>query len=229
MQDHAIIVAATLGEYGRLMQEVEFPQGFFAREDESSDAEFYSVARKVVHIDEGAMAACRELYAELLPEAGEVLDLMSSWRSHLPGADAGRKVTGLGMNADEMADNPQLDEFVVHDLNAEARLPFDDSRFDGAVCSVSVQYMTQPIEGFREVNRVLKHDAPFVITFSNRCFPTKAVAAWRSVGDEDHKRLVRLYFARSGGWVDVQAETRLAGVPGLRDPLYAVWARKAPV
>jgi SAM-dependent methyltransferase len=208
------------------MPGVEFPQGFFQREDEASDSDFYSVPRKVVHIDEGAMAACRDLYAELLPAAGEILDLMSSWRSHLPDTGGDRRVVGLGMNAEEMADNPQLAEFVVHDLNAQVRLPFDDSRFDGAVCSVSIQYMTRPLETLREVQRVLAAGAPFVVTFSNRCFPTKAIAAWRSVGDEDHKRLVQLYFARSGGWDDIKAETRLGGMPGVRDPLYAVWARK---
>jgi SAM-dependent methyltransferase len=208
------------------VQDAEFPAGFFEREDQANDAQFYSTPRKVVHIDEGAIEACRDLYAELLPQGGEILDLMSSWRSHLPEAGKRRRVIGLGMNAEEMADNHQLDEFVVHDLNAESRLPFTDSRFSGVVCSVSIQYMTQPIETFREVNRVLREGGPFVVTFSNRCFPTKAIAAWRSLSDDDHKRLVQLYFARSGGWDGIRAEARLQGAPGIRDPLYAVWARR---
>jgi SAM-dependent methyltransferase len=200
-----------------------FPQGFFARDDESEDTAFYADPRMVVHIDEAAIAACRELYTELLPPSGRVLDLMSSWRSHLP-EDYPGTVVGLGLNADEMAENPQLSEFVVHDLNAEPTLPFADSSFDAVVCSVSVQYMTRPLDTFREVQRTLNAGAPFVITFSNRCFPTKAIAAWRSLGDEDHKRLVSLYFVRSGGWTEISAQTRLSGVPGISDPLYAVWA-----
>lgn len=204
-----------------------FPAGFFEREDDSNDERFYSEARKVVHIDEGAIAASRELYGELVPESGVVLDLMSSWRSHLREVSDERRVVGLGMNAEEMAENPQLSEFVIHDLNAEERLPFGDAAFDGAICSVSVQYMTRPIETFVEVRRVLKADAPFVLTFSNRCFATKAIAAWRSLNDEEHKRLVAVYFTRSEGWDGLTAETRLQGVVGLSDPLYAVWAFKS--
>ena len=204
-----------------------FPDGFFAREDEASDPEFYQIARKVVHIDDGAIEAVRQLYAEVLPPEGPILDLMSSWRSHLPNGAEGREVVGLGLNEEEMVDNPQLTRRVVHDLNRATALPFADEEFAAVVCSVSVQYMTRPIDTFREVRRILMSGGPFVVTFSNRCFPTKAIAAWRSLGDDEHKRLVALYFGRSGGWDDVTAVTRLEGVPGVRDPLYAAWARKA--
>ena len=132
------------------------------------------------------------MYGEILPAHGRVLDLMSSWRSHLPHAGLGQ-VTGLGMNAAEMADNPQLDTWLVHNLNREPRLPFDDASFDAVVCAVSVQYLVAPVEVFTEVRRVLVPGGPLVVSFSNRCFPTKAVAIWLANGDEIHRALVRGY------------------------------------
>src|SRR5215470_1232993 len=155
-----------------------FPPVAYARGDESADAAFYAYPRKVVHIDEGAIAALGRLYADVLPTGGRLLDLMSSWRSHLPRGFRAKEVVGLGLNAEEMADNPQLTRALVHDLNEEPRLPFDDTEFDGAMCAVSVQYVLHPVRLFREVHRVLRPGAPFVVSFSNRCFPTKAVADW---------------------------------------------------
>ena len=199
------------------------PPELFRRQDESPDSLFYAEPRLVVHIDDTAIAAATALYGELLPAGGEILDLMSSWRSHLPGNVPYRRVVGLGMNAEEMADNPILDEYVVHDLNAEPRLPFDDASFDGAVCTVSVQYMTRPLETFAEVNRILRSGAPFILTFSNRCFPTKAIAAWLATSDSQHASIVATYFHESGGWGEVYAQDRSGGHG---DPLYAVWAWK---
>jgi SAM-dependent methyltransferase len=201
------------------------PVGAYGREDEAPDGEFYVFPRKVVHIDEGAIAALGRLYAEVLPPGGRLLDLMSSWRSHLPETFRAGEVVGVGMNADEMADNPRLDRFVLHDVNREPGLPFGDAEFDGAMCAVSVQYLIHPLRVFREIRRVLRPGAPFVVSFSNRCFPTKAVAVWLNTGDEQHVALVRAYFDAAGGWVDVTAETRSPGVDA--DPLYAVWARAA--
>jgi ubiquinone/menaquinone biosynthesis C-methylase UbiE len=132
-------------------------------------------------------------------------------------------VVGLGLNAEEMADNPQLTRHVVHDLNREPRLPFGDAEFHGAMCAVSIQYLLHPIRVFREVGRVLQPGAPFVVSFSNRCFPTKAVAVWRDSSDRQHVILVRRYFEAAGGWLDLREEDRS---PDAGDPLYAVWARK---
>jgi SAM-dependent methyltransferase len=199
------------------------PPAAYAREDESSDDEFYGFARKVIHIDDDAIAALGRLYAEVLPAGGRLLDLMSSWRSHLPDGFRAGDVVGLGMNAEEMADNPQLTRFVVHDVNRDPRLPFGDAELDGAMCAVSVQYLIHPLRVFREVARVLRPGAPFVVSFSNRCFPTKAVAAWLYADDEQHVELVRSYFDSAGGFVDVKNEDRSPG--GYGDPLYAVWAR----
>ena len=125
---------------------------------------------------------------------------MSSWRSHLPDGFNSRAVVGLGLNAEEMADNPQLTTNVVHDLNRDPRLPFADEEFDGAMCAVSIQYVVHPLLVFREVRRVLRPGAPFVVSFSNRCFPTKAVAVWLDTSDEQHLTLVRTYFTAAGGW-----------------------------
>jgi SAM-dependent methyltransferase len=196
----------------------------YMRDDESSDDRFYVIPRKVVHIDDGAIAALGALYADVLPAGGRLLDLMSSWRSHLPLGFRAREVVGLGLNAEEMADNPQLAAHVVHDVNRAVRLPFGDAEFDGAMCAVSIQYVIHPLRLLREVRRVLRPGAPFVVSFSNRCFPTKAVAVWLDTTDEQHVRLVRSYFEAAGRFTDVKDEDRS---PGRGDPLYAVWARAA--
>ena len=200
-----------------------FPPAAYAREDESFDHGFYLLPRKVVHIDEDAIAALGRLYAEVLPAGGRLLDLMSSWRSHLPAGFRAAEVVGLGMNAEEMADNPQLTSAIVHDVNLERRLPFGDGEFDGAMCAVSVQYLIHPVQVFHEVGRVLRPGAPFVVSFSNRCFPTKAVAVWLNTSDEQHLTLVRAYFDTARGFDDVKEEDR--SPRGYGDPLYAVWAR----
>jgi SAM-dependent methyltransferase len=192
----------------------------FARIDPSDDAVFYAVERKVVHLEPGAIEALRTFYGTVLPAGGAVLDLMSSWRSHLPTGLG--VVTGLGMNAAEMADNPHLDDFVIHDLNREPRLPFDDASFDGVACAVSVQYLTRPLEVFADVRRVLRPAGPVVVSFSNRCFPTKAVAIWMATGGDGHRRLVREYLERTG----FAAVTDVA-VPSPDDPLYVVWGRRS--
>jgi len=197
----------------------------YERDDESADDRFYVVPRKVVHIDDGAIAALGRLYAEALPAGGRLLDLMSSWRSHLPAGLSTGEVVGLGMNAEEMADNPQLTKSLVHDVNRDPRLPFGDEEFDGAMCAVSIQYVTHPLLVLREVRRVLRPHAPFVVSFSNRCFPTKAVAVWLGSTDPQHLSLVRSYFEAAGGWKDVTEEDR--SPDGNGDPLYAVWARRS--
>lgn len=200
----------------------------FRRIDESPDQLFYAFPRFTVHIDEHAIAAVTALYRELLPSGGAILDLMSSWRSHLPEDLPFARVVGLGLNAEEMADNPQLDEYIVHDLNAEPALPFPDASFDAAVVTVSVQYLTRPVDTFREVNRILRAGAPFILTYSNRCFPTKAIAAWLATDDRQHARIIATYFEQSGGWGEVVAADRSPRLGYPTDPLYAVWARKAP-
>ena len=205
-----------------MSRELQFPAGAFDRIDERDDADFYSFPRRVVHIDDGAIAALGLVYADLVPVGGRVLDVMASWRSHLPSSFAGH-VVGLGMNADEMRDNPQLDDSIVHDLNRHPTLPFPEAAFDAALCAVSVQYLTRPVEVFREIRRVLKPVSPFVLAFSNRCFHEKAVALWRATSDAHHVALVQLYFDAAGGF---DAPTTRAFVPEQGDPLFAVWATR---
>jgi hypothetical protein len=191
----------------------------FARVDPSDDAEFYSMERKVVHIEPSAIEALRTAYRRLIPPGGRVLDLMSSWRSHLP--DGLGPVVGLGLNSAEMADNPQLSGAVIHDLNKLPNLPFAGDCFDAVVCSVSVQYLIHPVEVFMECLRVLRPGAPLVVSFSNRCFMTKAVRIWLATGDEDHMSLVGMYLANAG-FTGIGNES----LPSSDDPLYLVWGRR---
>jgi SAM-dependent methyltransferase len=203
---------------------MDFPPGFFDRADPGPDPAFYRPLRLVTHIDDDAIAAVGALYDELAIGAagdGDVLDLMSSWVSHF--TEQPRNLTVLGMNDDELAANPQAQARVVHDLNADPVLPFPDDSFDAAVCCVSVDYLVQPVEVFGDVARVVRPGGRFVCTFSNRCFPTKAIRGWLYSSDAEHGEIVAEYFRRAGGFSDPVVERRTpAGHPG--DPLWAVWA-----
>jgi SAM-dependent methyltransferase len=199
-----------------------FPPGFFDRADPGSDAAFYRVPRIVTHIDGDAIAAVGVLYTELGID-GEVLDLMSSWVSHFERTP--RHLTALGMNAAELDRNPQASETIVHDLNADPVVPFPDASFDAAVCCVSVDYLVRPIEVFADVARVLRPGGLFVCTFSNRCFPTKAIRGWLMASDAEHGEIVAEYFRQAGGWAEPVVDRRTP--PGsFTDPLWAVWAHR---
>jgi len=200
-----------------------FPRHFFAREDERDDAEFYAFPRFVTHIDGGAIAAVGALYDELGID-GEVLDLMSSWVSHFKQTPA--RLTVLGMNAEELAANPQAAVTVVHDLNEDPTLPFDDASFDAAVCCVSVDYLVHPVAVFGEVARVVRPGGKFVCTFSNRCFPTKAIVGWLYASDAQRCVIVADYFRKAGGWSEPMIDQRTP-VHHFGDPLYAVWSTRA--
>ena len=210
------------GDFGLIDPQDLTPQ-CFERAEETADALFYQQPRKVVHIDAGAIAALTGFLAEYLEPGGRYLDLMSSWRSHYPPDLNPGHVTGLGMNAEELADNPQLDQWLVHNLNAAPELPFADQLFDAVTCTVSVQYMTRPLAVFREVNWVLKPGAPFILSFSNRCFPQKAIALWLAMDDVQHVELVESYFGEN--WRDI----RTRNGPTQADPLYIVWARRVRI
>jgi Methyltransferase domain len=194
------------------------PDAAFDKADPSPDEEFYSFPRFVTHIDDEAIAAVTRVYRDVLPPGGAVLDLMSSWVSHLPEDVAYSSVVGHGMNAEELAANPRLTRWFVRDLNAEPALPLGDGEFDGACLCVSVQYLQRPVDVFREVRRVLRQGGPFVVSFSNRCFPTKAVAIWQSYSGPDQQRLVAAYM-RAAGFSNVDGR---ASAPGPGDPLWVV-------
>ena len=202
-----------------LMEQLpELPPAAFDKADPTPDAAFYDFPRFVTHIDEGAIAAVTQAYRQALPAGGAVLDLMSSWVSHLPEEVAYASVTGHGMNAEELAANPRLSRWFVQDLNAEPTLPLETDSYDAACLCVSVQYLQRPVEVFREVARVLRPAAPFVVSFSNRCFPTKAVAIWQSLSGPDQQRLVGAYM-RAAGFATVAGQ---AVTPARGDPLWIV-------
>ncbi|MBE7198060.1 MAG: methyltransferase domain-containing protein [Parafilimonas terrae] len=200
----------------------DFPPDAFAKYDRDPDPVFYAQPRFVTHIDAGAIAAVTDLYREIVPPGGDVLDLMSSWVSHLPDEVAYASVTGHGLNAVELAANPRLTRHFVQDLNAEPRLPLDRACVDAALICVSVQYLQQPVAVLTEIARVLRPGAPVVISFSNRCFPTKAVAIWSALDGTGHAQLVGLYCQRAG-FARIEGRIlRPEGGPG--DPLTAVIA-----
>jgi hypothetical protein len=207
--------------------EPEFPPGAFDKEDPDDDRFFYVQPRFVTHIDDDAIAALTDFYRNTLPAGGAVLDLMSSWVTHLPEDVSYGEVMGHGMNEAELKANPRLKRWIVQDLNRDQKLPLDDAAFDAATICVSIQYLQKPIEVLREVARILKPGAPLVVSFSNRCFPTKAVAIWRAVyaeGVYGHAQLIAAYM-RGAGFDDIKAKILRDG--SLSDPMTAVVGRVA--
>lgn len=204
-----------------------FEPDLFRRNDEGSDCLFYEEARLVNHIDDAAISALRSFYKSQLPKKGHILDLMSSWVSHLPESAKVlySSITGLGLNKTELSKNPVLTSWDVHDLNSNLVLPYEDQTFDGAIVSVSVQYLIKPVEIFADVGRVLKPGSPFAITFSNRMFPTKAIAIWQVLSDLQRAELLRSYFRLTGLFGAAQFHD-LSPAPGRSDPLFAVVAKK---
>jgi len=207
--------------------ETGYQEHFFDRPDEGDDALFYSEPRLVVHIDDEAIAQIGRIFQEVLPHNGIILDLMSSWRSHFPADFPKARMVGLGMNAVEMQENPDLDEYVVHDMNKDPRLPFGDESFDAVILTVSAQYLTKPVEVFRDVNRLLTPNGPLVVTFSNRMFPTKAVRIWQTCDDQQRMTLLKLYFQKAGGYKDIVAEDRSPNLGYYTDPVYLAMGRKS--
>lgn len=203
----------TVGEHG-------FPAGFFDRADPTDDARFYADPRLVMHIDVAAIAAVGELYEELRID-GDVLDVMSSWVSHF--RQPPRHLRVLGMSVPELRANPMAAERIVHDLNADPTIPLPGESIDDVVCCVSVDYLTRPVEVFRDVARVLRPGGRLVCTFSNRCFPTKAIRGWLESTDDEHLTVVGEYFRRSQAFGPPTAARRTP-IDHRGDPLFAVWA-----
>jgi SAM-dependent methyltransferase len=213
-----------------------FSDGAFGRDDDQPDVKFYRKPRYVHHIDDTAREMVRNTYGRFLTNGMQVLDLMSSWQSHIPVNLQLDRLVGLGLNENELKRNSQLSDFLVHDLNADASLPFESNIFDAVVNTVSVEYLTDPLVVFREVSRILRPDGYFIVTFSNRWFPTKAINIWQELHEYERMGLVLEYFLRSGGFKDLQTYS-IRGLPRPRDdkyfpellysdPVYAVWGRK---
>ena len=195
------------------------PPALFARVDETPDDLFYREPRLVTHIDDATIAALTDYYRTFLPDGADVLDLMSSWISHLPPEKKLSRVAGLGMNRTELAANPRLDDFVVHDLNAEPALPYAAASFDRALVVVSVQYLTDPVAVMLDVGRTLRPGGQLLIAMSHRCFPTKAIRAFQMLSAGDRIRLVSEYLTRAGCYTDIVFTDRS---PAGADPLWLV-------
>ena len=151
---------------------------------------------------------------------------MSSWRSHWPSGHPKQSLVGLGLNAEEMSDNPDLDEYVIHDVNQDTLLPFHDEAFDAVVITVSVQYLTHPIEIFQQVNRILRPGGSFIVSFSNRMFHTKAVNIWRNSSDRSHLELVASYLDYVGNFEDIKGGLANPQESPPGDPLFVVMGKK---
>jgi hypothetical protein len=204
--------------------ELGLPPGAFDRLDDEADEEFYAPARLVYHIDDHAVAALTEFYRTVLPAGGIVLDLMSSWVSHLPPEVEYGEVIGHGMNADELAANPRLARHFTQNLNADQTLPLADDSLDAATICVSIQYLQHPVAVLRELARALRSGAPLVISFSNRCFWTKAVAVWRASGPSGHVALVQRYLT-AAGFTDIATHRLAEYIEDRQDPMTAVVGR----
>ena len=219
-------------EFGDTALFSEYP---LKREDESVDTMFYSTARLTHHIDAVARTEISKLYSELIEKDSKVLDLMSSWESHLnPDLDLG-EVTGLGLNKEELSANKQLNDFVVHDLNMNQILPFEDGQFDTVICTASIEYLTYPLKIMTEISRVLKPGGKFIVTFSDRWFPTKAVNLWGQLHPFERMQLVLEYFRDSGEFEELNTFSQRGLIrprndpyyetKKFSDPLFAVWGQ----
>lgn len=220
----------------------DIPTDFFAddpfgRLDWSDDTEFYRQPRLVTHIDSQAIEIITRFYTQFLQPGMDVLDLMSSWKSHLPIDIKLNQVTGLGMNPEELAGNPQLTHHLIHDLNKNPHLPFDNEQFDVVVCTSSVEYLTHPFAVFEEVARILKPNGYFIVTFSNRWFPPKVIQIWTDIHEFERMGLVLEYFLQSGRYQQLgtysvrnyprSADDKYSHETLQFDPVFAVYGQKA--
>jgi len=209
--------------------------------DETDDSLFYSFPRFVTHVDEGFIDQLTTLYRNRLKPQSRVLDLMSSWVSHLPNDIEFAHIEGHGMNAEELAKNSQLDHYFIQDLNQNPKLPLSDQDFDAVLICVSVQYLQYPEAIFSEIHRILKPGGISIVSFSNRMFYQKAIAAWRERTETSRVELVKGYFNsvqvnnlpgfNSPEIISTQSKTplfmQMLGMGG-SDPFYAVIASRNP-
>jgi SAM-dependent methyltransferase len=209
----------------------------FTRLDESDDKTFYEVDRMVSHLDSVALAMVEKIIGTLVVEEDPViLDLMASWSSHIPASLQARRIVGLGLNQNELTSNERLTETVIHDLNANPMLPFPDNTFDIVLNTVSVDYIMRPFEVFSEVGRILKPSGLFLVTFSNRMFPLKAVKIWKESTEKERVELVKRFFENTPTFGEPQVflssgkprpkddKYYYTGLPS--DPIYAVYAER---
>ena len=211
-----------------------FNETDFFKDDQRADSMFYSNPRFVSHLDSLALSTVENIYARLIPKEADILDLMAGPDSHLRKELVLKSVTGLGLNKDELEANTQLSAIIIHDLNKDYSLPFNNHTFDAVINTVSVDYLIRPVDVFSEVGRVLRPDGIFILVFSNRMFPPKAVNIWKNTLEKDRIDLVKKFITLSEALV-VQGYSESKGKPrpendkyfkyGIpSDPIYAVWA-----
>jgi FKBP-type peptidyl-prolyl cis-trans isomerase 2 len=215
-------------------QPTEFlTNGAFSRLNEDKDLFFYEEPRLVTHTDDTAQSVIQKIYGNFLKNGTKVLDLMSSWKSHIPKHVRLKSLVGLGLNKKEMEHNDLLTGYIIHDLNKNKKLPFNDREFDAVICTVSVEYMTAPLEVFQDVARILKPGGYFIVTFSNRWFPPKVINIWTELHEFERVGLVLEYFLQSKKYTNLETYS-MRGLPrpqhdkyysesAISDPVYAVW------
>ncbi|TVQ43607.1 MAG: class I SAM-dependent methyltransferase [Gloeocapsa sp. DLM2.Bin57] len=162
--------------------------------DDTEDSLFYSFPRFVTHVDNQFINQLTDLYRARLKPDTRILDLMSSWVSHLPPEMTFTHVEGHGLNAEELAKNTRLNDYFVQNLNQNPQLPLEDNDFDAVLCTVSIQYLQYPEAIMAEIARILKPGGIVIISFSNRMFYQKAIAAWRDGTPNSRVQLVQKYF-----------------------------------
>lgn len=213
-----------------------FAKNAFERSDEEPDGIFYQKPRLVQHLDDTARDMVRQLYSRFVEDDMRVLDLMSSIESHLPTEVRPKQLTGVGMNQIELEKNPALTDFIVHDLNDAPALPFPTGHYDVALCTVSVEYLTRPQDVFSEVARVLRPGGLFIVSFSNRWFPPKAIQIWTELHEFERSGLVLEYFRSTNSFHTMQTYSirglmrprhdKYAATMPFSDPVYAVWGQR---
>ena len=202
--------------------------------DPSQDENFYAVPRIVTHVDDSFLDELTNLYRERLKPNTRILDMMSSWVSHLPDDLKFSHVEGHGMNEEELARNPRLNHYLVQNLNENTKLPFSDEEFDAVLNAVSIQYLQYPETVFQEIYRILKPGGVVIISFSNRMFYQKAITAWRDASEAMRVELVKRYFRSVNGFSEPEVIQKQPSVPAIMqmlgmggsDPFYAVLAYK---
>lgn len=180
------------------MDTVDLPENWFERADNTPDEAFYREPRLVQHIDTATIEALTDFYRSFIPTGSNVLDLMSSWISHLPPELSLGRVAGLGMNAVELEKNPQLTEWCVQDLNTQPVLPYPAHSFERITLTVSIQYLIKPLEVMASAHQTLAPGGKICIAMSHRLFPTKAIAAFTNMMPEDRIKLVSHYLEHAG-------------------------------
>jgi FKBP-type peptidyl-prolyl cis-trans isomerase 2 len=209
----------------------------FQRQDARSDLLYYQKPRLVQHIDDRAIQVVKDIHGQLIHDGMRVLDLMSSWKSHLPEDLRLEKLSGLGLNAEELAKNMDLTDWIVHDLNENPELPYRTGSYDAVVCAVSIEYLIDPETVFKEIGRILRPGGLFIVTFSNRWFPEKVIDIWKDLHEFERMGLVMEYFQKSKMFKDLETYS-IRGLPRPTDdkyyseimdsdPIYAVWGYRA--